>query len=187
MFANITRGAKLNAHIKATAKKYATVKQAMHNDAISALIHAGETGDCRPMNAVLEWMTLHNPRYAQAFKLWVDPIIKEVDKDNPWIKFTKKEGFRVVKKEDNPDAAKAREVWASQFADQDSTDMYPAFYEQTDKEEQPFDMTKLYEMILANAKRIDKKAEDNELEIPADIKTALSGLVSATTGHVGTA
>ena len=165
MKATITRDTKkLGRNISGTKAMYNRVKQRMHDDAVSGLVHAAEHGNATYLQRMFDYMP---KAYQNAIKQWlaVNTSFEELKEDDEtrmrtWLNM-KKNKFFVVK-----GTADRREATASRFKDLDTVEITPFFADKDKDEGKPVDMLELLKQLQRSLTGFDRKVEKEEVELP---------------------
>lgn len=161
-----------------TLSSYAKTAVLLHQAACLNLFHTAEHGDCSQLNVFYQGLRVNDQT---ALRVWLGTHCSYVDLDNgemrQWIKFTAKDGFRVVKStEANRKGMfiverNENEEEAILNGDDNKTILInlKPFYEKNVKDKDALTLEALLNILGKAAERVTKQAKEENIALPADI------------------
>lgn len=170
----------LGALVVSTIKSYKALAITLHQTACATFWHTAQHGECHALNEFYNGLRVNDQT---ALRVWIGTHATYVDlaegKVKPWIKFSVKDGFSVIKGtqdhrrdmflvERNPD-----ETAAIVNGDDNKTILInlKPFFEKNIKDKDALTLEELIKMLAKAADSVTKKAGDEGIALPADILT----------------
>lgn len=155
-----------------TLSSYSKTAVLLHQAACLNLFHTAEHGDCSQLNVFYQGLRVNDQT---ALRVWLGTHCSYVDLDNgemrQWIKFTAKDGFRVVK-----GTLEKRQgmftVEADEAVENDTRTVLmnlKPFYEKNVKDKDALTLEALLNILGKAAERVTKQAKEENIALPADI------------------
>lgn len=169
----------LGALVVSTIKSYKALAITLHQTACATFWHTAQHGECHALNEFYNGLRVNDQT---ALRVWIGAHATYIDladaKVKPWIKFSVKEGFSVIK--GTQDMRKGMFLVEDVAEGKTTLITLKPFFEKNIKDKDALTLEELIKMLAKAADSVTKKAGDEGIALPADILTLTQSMKNTT-------
>lgn len=173
-------GKSLNKLVTTTINSYTKVAKQLHATACAVFFHAAQYGDATALNTFHKGLRVNDKT---ALRVWIGLHSSFVDLENGstrnWIKYSEKEGFRIVKGTESF----RKDMFSVEEENGEKTILInlAPFYEKNVKDKDAITLEALLAMLGKAAERVTKQANNEGIKLPADVLTLTTSIKNTVT------
>lgn len=166
--------------VKGTLSAYNKVAKSLHETACASLFHVAQGNDPLPLNQFYNGLRVND---RTALRVWLGTHSTYVDLSDgtvkPWLRYTEKGGFALVKGCESH----RKDMFTLGEHVEGKTDLIglKPFYEKNVKDKDAITLEALIAMLAKAAERVTKQANDEGINLPADVLTLTTSIKNTTT------